>query len=143
MTPGAAPLYRMVYLSRATRPMTRGEIEDLMLGAQHRNAARAITGMLLYDSGTFAQVLEGPQDVVQELFQSISADPRHSHAVVVSQWEVSERDFAGWSMRVENLGDHRDLDIEPLRELMRTQRVKDPGVAYRFLLTVRAGLAAT
>ena len=130
----------MVYLSRAARVITRGELEDLMLGAQYRNEKCGITGMLLYDSGNFAQVLEGPHNVVQTLFEKINQDPRHSRAAIISQWEVQSRDFDGWSMRVENLRGHRVLDTEPIRELMRTQRVKDPGVAYQFLLAFREGL---
>lgn len=134
------PLFRMVYLSRASRVVTRGELEDLMLGAQYRNAKCGVTGMLLYDSGNFVQVLEGPHDVVSSLFEKIERDPRHIRTAILSQWQVHSRDFEGWSMRVENLSSHRVLDIEPIQELMRTQRVKDPGVAYEFLLAFRQGL---
>ena len=87
------PLFRMVYLSRATRPMTRGELEDLMLGAQYRNKHRGVTGILVYDAGNFAQVLEGPQDMVDELYQKIGRDPRHTDVVILSQWAVRTRDF--------------------------------------------------
>jgi len=135
-----ASLYRMFYVSKATRQMTRGELEDLMLGAQKRNAERGVSGLLVYDAGNFAQVLEGPQNVVQELYWKIEKDPRHGHASILSQWPVDRRDFGGWAMGLENIDERREPDLEPLREIMRTRRVKDTGVAYRFLLAFRSAM---
>ena len=43
-------LYRVMYLSKATRPMQQGELQDLLAGARLRNEARSISGMLLYDA---------------------------------------------------------------------------------------------
>ena len=130
----ASGLYRMFYLSRATREMTRGELEDLLHGARARNAERDVTGLLLYDRGNFAQVLEGPRETVERLFKSISKDPRHSHVSVVSEWPVEQRDFLGWTMGYSNIEEHKEPDLAKIKEMMRSQRVKDAGVAYRFLL---------
>ncbi|NCG21136.1 MAG: hypothetical protein GWP91_19160 [Rhodobacterales bacterium] len=40
-------LYRVFYISKATRPMTHGELEDLLLGARKRNAKLRISGLLV------------------------------------------------------------------------------------------------
>lgn len=127
-------LYRMFYLSRATRQMTRGELEDLLEGARVRNSTRRITGLLLYERGNFAQVVEGPRRTVEHLFQSILKDPRHSNVAVISQWEIDHRDFDGWTMGYSNIEDRKEPDLDQIREMMRTQRVKDSGIAYRFLV---------
>ena len=136
----AKSLYRMFYVSKATRKMSRGELEDLMLGARMRNEKRGVSGLLVYDAGNFAQVLEGPREVVEKLFWKIEKDPRHSHAAVLSQWPIERRDFAGWAMGLENIDERKEPDLEPLREMMRTRRVKDSGVAYHFLLAFRSSL---
>ena len=127
-------LERMFYISRATRPMSRGELEDLLHGARARNVARDITGMLLYDGGHFAQVVEGPQETVRRLFQSIQRDQRHSEVVVICEGPVEQRDFPGWAMGYSNLDGEKEPNIEEIKTMMRTQDVRDPVGAYRFLL---------
>lgn len=133
-------LYRMVYLSRAVRALTRGELEDLMAGARLRNAQNGVTGLLVYDSGNFAQVLEGPREIVEKLFWTIERDPRHHHAVIINQWPIERRDFAGWAMGYQNITERKDPNMEKLRELIRTQRVQDSGVAYQFIRTFAESL---
>lgn len=130
----------MFYISRATREMARGELEDLLLGARTRNAARNITGMLLYDSGHFAQVVEGPREAVEALFGSISRDPRHAEVLVVSRAAAAERDFLGWTMRYANLEERKEPDLDRIKNLMRSHQVSDPAVAYRYLLAFQQSL---
>jgi hypothetical protein len=56
---------------------------------------------LVFGSGIFFQWLEGPRDNVTSLFKIISADPRHSHVVLLTQEdEFRERLFPNWDMEL-------------------------------------------
>ncbi len=99
-------LFRILYCSRNLTELTPG-LEALSLGqilhtARSNNARRQVTGALLYSSGYFAQVLEGPMTQVEQVFEKIQRDPRHSDVTVLECSEIGLRDFPEWSMaRVE------------------------------------------
>lgn len=95
-------LYRLVYTSRslvggdeAAQERTVARIVD----ASRRNNARAgVTGALLFSTGSFAQVLEGPRAAVEATFERIQRDPRHSDVGVLQCEPVAARGFPNWSM---------------------------------------------
>lgn len=99
-------LFRVVYVSRNRLPpgTSEAEVTDILAGSRRRNAARGVTGALLFCEDCFAQVLEGPLEQVTELFEAIQCDPRHDEVVVLEAVPVSERGFAAWSMAY---GGHR------------------------------------
>jgi len=63
-----------------------------------RNEKNDITGLLLYANGLFLQVVEGPASAIDELMARLARDPRHHGINVLSSTEVTEREFAQWSM---------------------------------------------
>ena len=95
-------LYRLVYTSR--NHLEGGEEEQkaavaAVLAVSKRNNARVgVTGALLFNSGSFAQVLEGSQAAVETTFERIQRDPRHSDVAVLQCESVSARAFPNWSM---------------------------------------------
>ncbi|MBV9508357.1 MAG: BLUF domain-containing protein [Acidobacteriia bacterium] len=95
-------LYRIVYCSRnhirGAAPEVEREVRNILLKARANNAAAGITGALLYNSGNFAQVLEGPVESIGRIFEKIQRDLRHSEVTVVENGRISERQFADWSM---------------------------------------------
>jgi len=64
-------LAHLIYSSAATRPLSRQELQDLHAKVERNNAARGITGMLLYANGSFFQVLEGPEATLEQLLQKL------------------------------------------------------------------------
>lgn len=54
--------------------------------------------MLLYHSGSFLQVLEGPDAGVDLILDSINRDPRHHSTRVLARTTTSTREFPSWSM---------------------------------------------
>jgi len=97
-------LYRLIYRSRnnivAARPGADigQEIHAILEASRRRNAANQVTGALLFTGSGFAQVLEGPRDVVEETFERIGLDPRHADVVVLSFTPTEQRSFPQWSM---------------------------------------------
>ncbi len=54
--------------------------------------------MLIHRAGNFIQVLEGEEDAVKNLYETIKADKRHAGEIVISEGEINERQFAKWAM---------------------------------------------
>lgn len=91
-------LIHLIYSSAATRPFPDDELVELLAQSRAKNAQLGITGMLLYDSGSFFQVLEGPSEAVDQLYKTIAQDERHSKAVVIIREPISKRSFGEWTM---------------------------------------------
>ncbi|WP_158295618.1 BLUF domain-containing protein [Crenalkalicoccus roseus] len=93
-------LFRVIYISRNLIPpsATEAEIGRILEASRRRNAALGVTGALLFSEGAFAQVLEGPLASVEEVFETIQADPRHREVVVLEAGRVPERAFPEWHM---------------------------------------------
>ena len=104
-------LYRIVYTSTATEPLGRTELMELLKGSVQRNTRAGITGLLLYNDGTFMQTLEGEEEVVIKLFAKISRNPRHHRVIPLIHEPIERRNFSNSAMAF------RDLDAPELRNL--------------------------
>lgn len=95
-------VYRLLYCSRNTMsgPLEEQQLEIATILAKSRvnNSANGITGALLFNSGFFAQVLEGPLQKVEQTFERIQRDMRHGDISVLECTLISSRDFPEWSM---------------------------------------------
>mmetsp|Transcript_1887 Transcript_1887/g.4809 ORF Transcript_1887/g.4809 Transcript_1887/m.4809 type:complete len:283 (+) Transcript_1887:123-971(+) len=81
-------------------------VEHILPKAAADNARRGITGWMLYNDRTLSvyQVLEGPQDAVEALWDKIRADPRHIVSLdTVRRKKVASRQFANWSMTLDQV----------------------------------------
>lgn len=92
-------LHRLVYVSRnRIAGGIEAEIEAILAASRRNNAAAGVTGALIFNSGVFAQVLEGPRRAVEATFERIQRDDRHGAVQVLAFEPVDQRRFAGWSM---------------------------------------------
>jgi hypothetical protein len=91
-------MLQMIYTSEAKTKFSPAELQELLLIARRNNDRDAITGMLLYEDGTFLQVLEGENDVVEATYQRIAADKRHHKIMLIARFEVDHRSFHDWEM---------------------------------------------
>lgn len=100
----------MLYVSGAARPISAGDIDDILAASRRNNAARDITGMLLSGGDAFIQVLEGERGAVGELAARIRRDPRHRNFMVLVEREAETRAFADWQMGFKALDPERAAD---------------------------------
>ena len=84
---------------------------ELLDKAKRKNAQLGVTGMLLYDKGSFFQVLEGDPETVKSLIKTIQKDDRHDHVVKIIFEPIEERDFSDWTMG------YSDLKIDDLNHI--------------------------
>jgi len=88
----------MTYVSSAADKFSDAELNNLLEKSRSNNVLKGITGMLLYCDGDFIQTLEGKKEVLDELYQIISKDPRHRYIIKVAEGFQPERKFQNWSM---------------------------------------------
>lgn len=91
-------MFCITYLSSATVGFGPDDLSLLINVAQKHNADRAITGMLCFHDGNFLQFLEGDKSLVEETFQIIGRDQRHSGIVELFNGAIEERLFPDWTM---------------------------------------------
>lgn len=98
-------LNSLVYVSSATKALTDRDLQGLLKSARAKNAALDVTGMLLYRDGFFMQALEGEENVLDTLFESIQQDKRHEDVLMVYKKPLKERKFAAWAMGFNKIDD--------------------------------------
>ena len=95
-------LFRILYCSRNLVGETGGQqmdaIDHILATARSNNSRKEVTGALLYSSGYFAQVLEGPRASIETVFERIQRDQRHKDVTVLECAGIRLRDFPAWSM---------------------------------------------
>ena len=100
------PLYQLIYTSSTDQELDESDLISLLAKSREKNSTRSITGLLLYSHSRFIQVLEGPKDAVEDLYQSIQLDSRHQRLICLTCYQLKHRDFADWAMGFRRLGQH-------------------------------------
>ena len=110
-------LATFVYCSRAAEGVDDAEVGRMVEWAQRRNAARDITGVLVFGSGVFFQCIEGPPAEVETLIASLHSDPRH-HDIVTLERCVEKRDrlYPHWQMELVGADDIRAVLHDALED---------------------------
>ena len=91
-------IYRIIYLSSATKLLSNNELKNLLSNSKTKNITNEITGLLLYIDGDFLQVIEGNKKDVLNLFELIKTDNRNRFVIPVFSDFVEKRQFPDWSM---------------------------------------------
>jgi Sensors of blue-light using FAD len=102
-------MFQLIYASAATRNISHEELSALLLKARANNSTLGITGMMLYHSGSFLQVLEGERDSVEILFLTIKSSGKHGAIKIIYRGEIDQREFEEWSMGFSNTSDCPDM----------------------------------
>lgn len=92
------PLHQIMYISSATGAMTAQQCAGIAAASAVRNRAEDVTGLLLFNSRRFLQVLEGPKDAVERVYARIAKDGRHGALVKLRETAIETREFGAWGM---------------------------------------------
>ena len=87
-----------VYVSTKTEVSDPNDVRDIAIASSRNNQISGISGILMGVGEHFLQVLEGAEEVVDELLQKIEADLRHKDLRVLYRGPLEERVFGRWSM---------------------------------------------
>lgn len=92
------PLFSLVYASDAARPLADTDLDAILARSRDWSHTVGLTGMLLFKDESFMQVLEGPERMVRKTFRFIRKDRRHRDVRILSESQVSSRQFGPWTM---------------------------------------------
>jgi hypothetical protein len=91
-------LYQIAYASVVSKRLTKIDLRDILSRSVSNNTRDNVTGALLFNSGTFLQVLEGHRAALNITYRRINADDRHERIELIGAAAVKERLFKSWSM---------------------------------------------
>lgn len=109
-------MIRLTYASTAIEDFKPEDLLELLKSCRINNGAKNITGILLYSHGTFFQVLEGAEAVVNDVFESIKKDKRHKDVTLIEKQTITERAFPYWSMGFEKIDSKELSKMEGLND---------------------------
>lgn len=90
-------LKTICYISDSSRDVSADLLTELYSKAKSNNSKNNITGVLVYKNHNFLQVLEGSQDIVDQTFDRIKNDSRHSNIFKVINTNIEGRIFEDYN----------------------------------------------
>lgn len=91
--------FQLIYVSFAKMDFTDTMLIDLLKKSREKNLAHGITGILLYNDRAFIQLLEGEQDAVENTYDMILRDNRHTcETILLKETSPFGALFPEWSM---------------------------------------------
>ncbi len=88
----------LLYISDSLLPDETAdrEVQNIVDTSIASNKSFGLTGALIFTGVNFCQFLEGPEDALRRLMESIHRDTRHKNMRVVYEEARSERRFENW-----------------------------------------------
>lgn len=130
-------MFYLIYISSATSPMDDDDLKSLLEEVRPKNLHLNVTGILIYQDGSFMQMLEGDKQTVLDLYDEICVDNRHKGVLTMMTGDIKERNFEDWSMGFCNMDKEADLPKfgDYLHENLSLRKFQDDSQnAYRFMV---------
>jgi len=91
-------LIELTYVSEPAQGMSFLGLMRLLYHSYLRNLRLEITGALIFENNQFGQVIEGPEDVIESLWEKIQKDDRHKNIRLIERKSIGSRSFQKWTM---------------------------------------------
>ncbi len=113
---------RLRYISRASKDLTKSEIQNIAMTSARKNKEKGLTGFLVHFTGLFFQILEGEDAVIDRLyFDKILKDPRHYDIMCLGVEHIDKQSqFNDWSMKLIDIDDQNEIIPSVLQEVLLT-----------------------
>lgn len=99
-------LTTIIYRSHICDNVSFKSIEAMVARANERNGQADVTGILLFNGTHFFQLIEGPEEKVRDIYQTIVLDPRHYNLVELFCDYAPSRRFGKVGMELFDLREH-------------------------------------
>lgn len=96
-------LQELIYTSLAQTTASKDVVQDILDTSHRNNIANGVTGLLLFDGVRYIQILEGEPENVDQLFETIRQDKRHTALELLHRGGIDGRAFQNWRMAYEAL----------------------------------------
>lgn len=115
----------LCYISRSRIGGDIGALIDIWDSSQKNNRNRHVTGGLYCDNHLFFQVLEGTAYGVARAFRAICKDERHNDIRLIGGFEITQRRFGDWDMKIVNA-----MSDEAMPHRFNRDRILNGGQSY-------------
>ncbi|MBT0606697.1 BLUF domain-containing protein [Aequorivita echinoideorum] len=102
-------LSTICYISNSVKLFPDEEIQALFDQTISNNNYYGITGILIYQEGTFIQVIEGENAIIDALFYKIERDERHNQITVILRHPIDERIFSNYKLGFRTMNNFEEL----------------------------------
>ena len=104
-------------MSVQAQTLRNKDIEELLFYAREKNKRLAITGVLLLIQGKFIQYIEGYEEDIDSVYESIKIDTRHNDLLLLDSGYIDKRQYTNWSMAYKKVNNSEINDILGYSEL--------------------------
>lgn len=108
----------IVYISSVRLGLSSREITAIVHEARVNNQKLGITGMLLYNGKDFMQLIEGEKAIVQDLYEKVRKDHRHSDVTLLLKESITHKNFDNWSMGYKNVQGLKNINPDILNSFL-------------------------
>ncbi|WP_420576530.1 BLUF domain-containing protein [Ekhidna sp.] len=137
-------IYYLIYTSQPTIPMTEEVLEDITQISIRNNEKTGITGLLLGIENKYMQYLEGGQQEVDKLYETLKKDTRHRELVRWVTGYIEERVFSDWAMASWMLSKEKLESLSALSDLKKfLQDPKQNKIQPKRFIALMNGLLKT
>ena len=91
-------IFQLTYTSRVNGTPAPDVCLQILAASRRNNSQLDVTGVLMSNSDTFLQTLEGSEPVVRILMDKISRDQRHQDVRIIKERTLATRQFGAWAM---------------------------------------------
>ena len=91
-------LKHVIYVPRPTH-FDHMVLDNILITSRSNNIKVGVTGNLICHSDLFLQMLEGPSDAVEKLYEKILAHDRHAEIVKLRDEKSEVELFPTWAMQ--------------------------------------------
>jgi hypothetical protein len=91
-------LIELSYVSEPAQEMSFLGLMRLLYHSYLRNINMGITGALIFENNRFGQVIEGPRNQIEDLWEKIQKDTRHKNIHLIESKPIEHRSFSKWTM---------------------------------------------
>lgn len=89
---------RHIFYCSQSAGMTKSGFDSLVEHAVLRNKERGVYGAIAWDGGLITHIIEGPADMVDDLYRTIRTDPRHTGVVLLARADITASLFCDFGM---------------------------------------------
>lgn len=91
-------LLHLSYVSTLAEDASLADLVRDLESFRNRNLSLGITGCIAFEGRRIMQVLEGPTERVQALYETIARDQRHHDVIQIERKTISRVSFGHWGM---------------------------------------------
>ena len=93
-------IIRLIYASHARPDIGYDALKQIIATSAAHNDKNGISGLLCFSGGAFLQAIEGKRIAVNQLYNRIARDPRHTDCEILSCGSIEVRSFIEWSTKM-------------------------------------------